>query len=347
MNEYNAFVQQYYMYFKTDLTFTDYINLQEKISVLIDTLILYESVPMPDMKVFEYTMYMMLKRYPTNSVLSGRHDSEMKNLIKHYSIKRHKETTSKIQNNPAKQYIYKQLKEIKPVFKKSTNILALTDRIYSDLKHLGYKEEDILNQDCDYTMLELLRRDGLGVEFTEDFEKYKKKMEFRVSNLFTKRKLSILGHEGLNAGSDMAFQFFNSSYHQMNTALKAALSFYLSGYELKEAKSDVLDEYIDRFITSNMMQINSTLDLRVNRYEQSHVRSAEEQAYVDEERKMRQQFIAAVAAVLVLVNVGKALIWELTEPENTKEKSSFQSNEDNENILDQIGDMFIDYGKGR
>lgn len=347
MYEYNMFVNKYYMYFRTDLTFTDYIQLQEKINTFINTLITRESIPMPDEKVFEYVMYTMLKKYPTNQILVGKHDLEMKNMIKHYSIKTRKETNAKIENNPSKQYIYQQLKEIQPVFKRNTNLLNVTDRMYSDLKHLGYKDEDILNQDCDYTMIELLRRDGLGIEFTEDFEKYKKKMEFRISNLFTKRKLAILGQEGFNAGNDMAFQFFNSSYHQMNTALKAALSFYLSGYELKEAKSDMLDEYIDRFITSNMIQINSTVDLRVNRYAQTQVRSAEEQAYIEEEKKKKQQFIAAVAALLVVVNVGKALIWELTEPEDTKEKSSSYTNEDRDNIIDKIGDMFIDYGRGR
>ena len=347
MYEYNMFVNKYYMYFRTDLTFTDFVQFQEKINSLIDRLITYESIPMPDYQVFEYVMYTMLKKYPTNQILEGRHDLEIKNMIKHYSIKRNKEQKADLQNNKSKQYIFKQLKEIEPVFQRGTNLKQLTERIYSDLKHLGYKEEDILNQDCDYTMLELLRRDGLGVNFTEDFEKYKKKIEFRVSNLFTKRKLDILRQEGLNVGNDMAFQFYNSSYHQMNTALKAALSFYLSGYELKEAKSDTLDDYIDTFITSNMIQINSTVDLRVSRYEQTQVRTQEEQAYIDDEKKKRQQFIAAVAALLVIVNVGKALIWELTEPKDTKEKSSFQSNEDKMNIIDQIGDMFIDYGKGR
>lgn len=342
MFEYNMFVNKYYMYFRTDLTFTDYIQLQEKINASIDYLIVYESIPLPDKKVFEYVMYTMLKKYPTNQILSGRCDLEIKNMIKHYAIKTNKEEKSKIQNNPSKQYIYKQLKEIEPVFERGTNIRKVTDRIYSDLKHLGFKEEDILNQDCDYTMLELLRRDSLGFTFTEDFQKYKKKMEFRVSNLFTKRKLSILGQEGFNAGNDMAFQFFNSSYHQMNTALKAALSFYLSGYELKEAKSDALDDYIDTFITSNMIQINSTVDLRVNRYAETQVRSAEEQAYIDDERKKRQQFFAAVAALLVVANVGKALIWELTEPEYKKEKSSFQQGL--EQFGDKIGDMFIDFG---
>lgn len=342
MYDYNMFVNKYYMYFRTDLTFTDFVQLQEKINVFIDTLIAYESMPMPDEKIFEYVMYTMLRKYPTNQVISGRHDLEIKNIIKHYSIKTNKDAKSKIQNNPAKQYIYRQLKEIEPVLERGTNIRTLTDRIYSDLKHFGYKEEDILNQDCDYTMLELLRRDGLGITFTEDFQKYRKKMEFRVSNLFTKRKLAILGQEGFNAGNDMAFQFFNSSYHQMNTALKAALSFYLSGYELKEAKSDTLDDYIDTFITSNMIQINSTVDLRASRYAQTQVRSAEEQAYIEDEKKLRKQFIAAVAALLVVVNVGKALIWELTEPEDNKEKSSFQDGYDR--LEDKIGDMFIDYG---
>ena len=344
MYEYNMFVNKYYMYFRTDLTFTDYIQLQEKINSCIDILITYESIPMPDNKVFEYVMYTMLKKYPTNQVLSGRHDLEIKNMIKHYAIKTNKEQKADIRNNPSKQYIFKQLKEIEPVFQRGTDLRHVTDRMYSDLKHLGYKDEDILNQDCDYTMLELLRRDGLGVSFTEDFEKYKKKIEFRVSNLFTKRKLDILRQEGLNVGNDMAFQFYNSSYHQMNTALKAALSFYLSGYELKEAKSDTLDDYIDTFITSNRIQINSTVDLRVSRYEQTQVRTQEEQAYIEDEKKKRQQFIAAVAALLVIVNVGKALIWELTEPKDTKEKSSFQ--EGKESIMDQIGDMFIDYGDG-
>ena len=102
-----------------------------------------------------------------------------------------------------------------------------------------------------------------------------------------------------------------------------------------------VNDYIDTFITSNMIQINSTVDLRVSRYEQTQVRTQEEQAYIEDEKKKRQQFIAAVAALLVIVNVGKALIWELTEPKDTKEKSSFQ--EGKESIMDQIGDMFIDY----
>ena len=337
MNEYNMFVNRYYMYFRTDLTFTEFVQIQEKVSSFIDHLVAYESMPIPDEKVFEFVMYTILSKYPTQQVLNNIHDLEIKNLIKYYSIKLQKDRNSNIQTNPSKKYIYNQLKEIKPVFQKGTNLKILTDRLYSQLKHLGYKDEDILEQNCDYTMIELLRGNGLGISFTDDFNNYKKKIEFRVSNLFTKRKLDIIRREGLNIGNDMAFQFYNSSYHQMNTAFKAALSFYMSGYELKEAKSDVLDDYIETFITKNMIQINSVTDLRINRFESTQVRTAEEKAFTEDEKKKRA---AAIAIILSIFLLGSSLEGIIMKMPTEKEKSSHQKSE---NLFQKIYDNLLSY----
>ena len=207
--------------------------------------------------------------------------------------------------------------------------------MYADLKHLGYNDEDILNQDCDYTMIELLRGNGLGINYKQDFMDYRKKIEYRVSNLFTRHKLDIIRRNPSRVKYDMSYQFYNSSYHQMNTAYKAALSFYLSGYSLKEANSYELDTYINDFITKDMIQLNSTVELKEDRYAATKVQTAEEKAYAEEVAKQKAAVLASILSGLMLSNLAYKIIWNLPfDDKDRKEKSSFQDNNDLRSIIE-------------
>ena len=245
MYEYNMFVNKYYMHFGYNLTFSNYLLIKDYISEQIDHLITRENIKLYDLnEVYDFIMFTLLKKYSVEEILSKRHNLEVKNSIRYFNVKQNQKLNNSIEHNPAKKYIYDMLQEIKKVFDKGTKIDDVTSRMYADLKHLGYNDEDILNQDCDYTMIELLRGNGLGINYKQDFMDYRKKIEYRVSNLFTRHKLDIIRRNPSRVKYDMSYQFYNSSYHQMNTAYKAALSFYLSGYSLKEANSYELDTYI-------------------------------------------------------------------------------------------------------
>lgn len=343
MYEYNMFVNKYYMYFGNNLTFSDYLLVKEHITEQINHLITYENIKLYNVKeVYDFIMFTMLKRYSPKEIASGRHVLEIKNMIKYFNKKQTQDRKKNMDTNPSKKYIYEMLSEIKPVFEKGTDLKAVTDRMYADLKHLGYKDEDILGQDCDYTMIELLRGHGLGVQYKEEFQDYKKKIEYRVSNIFTRHKLDIIRRNPTSVKYDQSYQFYNSSYHQMNTAFKTALSFYLSGYSLKDANSYEIDTYINDFITKDMIRLNSTVDLRVDRYASTIVQTAEEKAYAEQLSKQKTAVWAIILSGLILGNIAHKAIWNMpTKEEREKEKSSFQDDNKLRDIIEtNINNLF-------
>ena len=335
MYEYNMFVNKYYRHFGYNLTFSNYLLIKDYITEQIDHLIMYEQIELYDInEVYDFAMFSLLKKYPIQDILNKRHNSEVQNTIRYFNNKQKKERQNSIEHNPAKRYIYDMLNEIKKVFEKGTRIDDLTNRMYFQLKHLGFKDEDILNQDCDYTMIELLRGNGLGINYKEDFLEYRKKIEYRVSNLFTRHKLDIIRRNPSKIKYDMSYQFYNSSYHQMNTGFKAALSFYLSGYSLKEANSFELDTYINDFITKDMIELNSVVELREDRYESTRVQTEEQKAYAEQLAKQKAAIWAIILSGLVLSSVAHKIIWNMPfDDKDKKEKSSFQ---DSNNLRDLI-----------
>lgn len=336
MYEYNMFVNKYYMHFGYNLTFSNYLLIKDYITRQLDHLVLYEKIELYDLEeVYDFIMFTLLKKYPIEEILSEKHNLEVKNSIRYFNSKQKQKRNNSIEHNPAKKYIYDMLTEIKKVFAKGTNINDVTTRMYTDLKHLGYNDEDILNQDCDYTMIELLRGNGLGIIYKQDFIDYRKKIEYRVSNLFTRHKLDIIRRNPSRVKYDMSYQFYNSSYHQMNTGFKAALSFYLSNYSLKEANSYELDTYINDFITKDMIQLNSTMELKEDRYAATKVQTAEERAYAEQLAKQKAAVWAIILSGLVLSSVAHKIIWNLPfEDKDKKEKSSFQDSNDLRSMIE-------------
>lgn len=336
MYEYNMFVNKYYMHFGYNLTFSNYLLIKGYITEQIDHLITRENIQLYDLnEVYDFIMFTLLKKYSVEEILSKRHNLEVKNSIRYFNVKQNQKRTNSVEHNPAKKYIYDMLNEIKAAFTKGTKIIDVTTRMYADLKHLGYSDEDILNQDCDYTMIELLRGNGLGINYRQDFIDYRKKIEYRVSNLFTRHKLDIIRRNPSRVKYDMSYQFYNSSYHQMNTAFKAALSFYLSGYSLKEANSYELDTYINDFITKDMIQLNSTVELKEDRYAATKVRTEEEKAYAEEVAKQKAAVLAIILSGLMLSNLAYKIIWNLPfDDKDKKEKSSFQDSNDLRSIIE-------------
>jgi hypothetical protein len=330
------FVNKYYMHFGYNLTFSNYLLIKDYITEQIDHLIMYENIELYDLKeVYDFIMFTLLKKYSIEEILSKKHNLEVKNSIKYFNTKQKQKKNNSIEHNPAKKYIYDSLVEIKGAFTKRTKLDEVTSRMYMDLKHLGYNDEDILNQDCDYTMIELLRGHGLGIDYKEDFLEYRKKIEYKVSNLFTKHKLDIIRRNPNRVRSDMSYQFYNSSYHQMNTAFKAALSFYLSGYSLKEANNQEIDRYINDFITRDMIQLNSTVELKENRYAATKVQTAEEKAYAEQLAKQKAAIWAIILSGLVLGSAVHKIIWNLPfEDKDKKEKSSFQDSNELKTIIE-------------
>ena len=128
----------------------------------------------------------------------------------------------------------------------------------------------------------------------------------------------------------------------MNTAFRAALSFYLSGYDIKEANNFEVDTYINDFITKDMIKLNSTVDLRVERYAETQVKTAEEKAYIEQLNKQKAAIWAIVLSGIVLGNIAHKAIWNMPvkgeEPKATA--SSFQdfnyNRETIENNLNQL-----------
>ena len=111
----------------------------------------------------------------------------------------------------------------------------------------------------------------------------------------------------------------------------------MSGYKLKEAKSDILDDYIDTFITRNMIEINSVTDLRINRYAATQVRTAEEKAFIEDEKKKRAAAIAIILSIFLLGGTFEGIIMKMP---TEKEKSSHQKSD---NLFQKIYDNLLSY----
>lgn len=328
MNEYNIFINKYHTQFKKYLSYEEYNALKTYISSIHDKMFIYEAINLINhKKTNEFCMYIMLKKYTCEEILSGIHDKEIENVSIYFDTKIKKEQNSNINLHPSKQYIYEILNSIKTVFVENSNLTAITNRLYSQLKHLGYTDEDILNEECDYSIIEQLRGNGLGIEYTPEFSEYRKNIELAVSKIFTNHKLETIRNNPASLKYDMSYQFYNSSYHQQNTAFKTALSFYLSGYNLDQIDRQKLDAYINNYIIKDMIKINSTMDLKEKRLEETRYRTQEEQEYIDKLNKQKAAVWAIILSGIMLGNVLYSAIWNMptkAEKERKKEESSWQ-----------------------
>ena len=278
MNEYNVFVSKYQSKFKKDLSYEEFNTLKLYISDFLDRMFMYEAIEFINYeKTTEFCMYIMLKKYTTQEILTGIHDNEIQKASKYYDAKIKKEQNTNINLHPSKKYLYDILDSIKDIFVENTNLVNITNSLHSQLKHLGYTDEDILNEECDYTIIEQLRGNGLGIEYTPEFSQYRRNIEVLVSKIFTKHKLDIIRNNPTSLKHDMSYQFYNSSYHQQNTAFKTALSFYLSGYNLEQIDRQRLDMHINNYINRDMIKINSTMNLKEERLEQTRYKTQEEE----------------------------------------------------------------------
>ena len=64
------FVNKYYMLFKSNVSYEGYTALKDRITQIIDKLLIYDNIKLenPD-STYDFVMYTMLKKYPTNQIL--------------------------------------------------------------------------------------------------------------------------------------------------------------------------------------------------------------------------------------------------------------------------------------
>ena len=183
--EYNMFVNKYYMLFKSNISYEGYIALKDRITQIIDKLLIYDNIKITDVeKTYDFVMYTMLKKYYIEDLLSGKHDLETTNMIKYFENKTKKEKNNNFENSPAKKYIYDLLNSIKNVFIPKTDLKHFTNKIYHALIEQGYTDTEITDTECDYVIIEQLRGNGLDIQYKDDFMTYRKKIEYKVSNIF-------------------------------------------------------------------------------------------------------------------------------------------------------------------
>ena len=173
MYEYNMFVNKYYMLFKSNVSYEGYTALKDRITQIIDKLLIYDNIKLenPD-STYDFVMYTMLKKYHIEELINGRHDLEIKNMIKYFENKMKKQKETSFELNESKKYILNSLKSMSKVFKKGTDLNILANRIYSSLKEQGYTDEEITESECDYVIIELLRGNSLDVQYNDEFLAY-------------------------------------------------------------------------------------------------------------------------------------------------------------------------------
>lgn len=336
MYEYNMFVNKYYMLFKSNISYEGYVALKDRITQIIDKLLIYDNEKITDIdKTYDFVMYTILKKYHIEEILNGKHDLEIKNMIKYFENKTKKEQQSNFENNEAKKYIFNLLKSIKNVFVPKTDLKVITNRIYTGLTEQGYKDDEITETECDYVIIELLRGNSLDIQYKEDFLKYRKKIEYKVSNIFMRHKLNIIRKSPGNVKYDMSYMYYDSPYCQMNAAFKAALSFYLSQVPLDEVNTFNLDNYINDFITKDMIKTNSISNRKQTRQIEKQVLSEEEKIVIEKLNKMKATVWGIVIGTIVLGSIGYSTImnYPFEKPKEKNENSSF---EESQNLRDRI-----------
>jgi flagellar basal body-associated protein FliL len=83
-----------------------------------------------------------------------------------------------------------------------------------------------------------------------------------------------------------------------------------------------------------MIQLNSVVELREDRYESTRVQTEEQKAYAEQLAKQKAAIWAIILSGLVLSSVAHKIIWNMPfDDKDKKEKSSFQ---DSNNLRDLI-----------
>lgn len=336
MYEYNMFVNKYYMLFKSNVSYEGYTALKDRITQIIDKLLIYDNIKLenPD-STYDFVMYTMLKKYHIEELINGRHDLEIKNMIKYFENKMKKQKETSFELNESKKYILNSLKSMSKVFKKGTDLNILANRIYSSLKEQGYTDEEITESECDYVIIELLRGNSLDVQYKDEFLAYRKKIEYKVSNIFMRHKINIIRQNPGNAKYDMSYMYYDSSYCQMNAGFKTALSFYLSGVPLEDVSTYNLDNYINDFITKDMIKTNSISNRKQIRQVEKQVLTEEEKISLEKLNKLKATVWRIVIGSIVLGSVGYSAImnFPFEKLTNKKEDSSF---EESQNLKERI-----------
>jgi hypothetical protein len=256
-------------------------------------------------------------------------------MIKYFENKSKKEKQANFENNKPKKYIFDLIKSIKNVFVPKTDLKVITNRIYAGLTEQGYDEEEIINGECDYVIIELLRGNSLDIQYKDDFLAYRKKIEYKVSNIFMRHKLNIIRKSPGNVKYDMSYMYYDSPYCQMNAAFKAALSFYLSEVPLEEVNTFNLDNYINDFVTKDMIKTNSISNRKQLRQIEKQVLTEEEKISIDKLNKMKATVWGIVIGSIVLGSIGYSAIMNYPFP-NLKAKNENSSFEDSQNLKDRI-----------
>ena len=336
MYEYNMFVNKYYMLFKSNISYEGYIALKDRITQIIDKLLIYNNTKIQSTeKIYDFVMYTMLKKYHIEELLSGKHDLEIQNMVKYFDKKEKKEKNSNYENNKAKKHIFESLNSIKNVFIPTTDLNHFTEKIYFALIEQGYKDDEIAEHECDYVIIELLRGNGLDIQYKEDFMAYRKKIEYKVSNIFMRHKLNIIRKSPGNVKYDMSYMYYDSSYCQMNAAFKASLSFYLSGVPLDDVNTYNLDNYINDFITKDMIKTNSISNRRQTRQVEKQVLTEQDRINMEKLNKIRATVWGIIIGTVVLgtVTYSAILNYPFEKIHDKKDDSSF---EDNQNLKERI-----------
>ena len=150
-----------------------------------------------------------------------------------------------------------------------------------------------------------------------------------------RHKLNIIRQNPGNTKYDMSYMYYNSSYCQMNTGFKTALSFYLSGVPLEDVSTYNLDNYINDFITIDMLKTNSISNRKQIRQVEKQVLTEEEKISLEKLNKLKATVWGIVIGSIVLGSVGYSAIknFPFEKLSNKKEDSSF---EESQNLKDRI-----------
>ena len=273
MNDYIDFNRKYKDIILGKLTPDLYYDAKEYISDIIDEMVDMQVLKLEDLDKFtEFSMAYLFTRKSADRILKDNKPEEVmgdivtsyikyneKNGIKasvdlsNIELPRKQRENSEVhkKEDESKKYIRTFLGKIKGIFKDGTDFNSLTNDVYESLLFDGYKDDEIVSEKADKTIINYIRNRYFDIEYTNEFNELFKYSKERTNQVFRKTEKN-------GEISQVEKSYFSGYSNLGTTAFKVALGLSIQGYDAKKAStSNIVDGYIQNCINSDIARINS------------------------------------------------------------------------------------------
>lgn len=329
MGDYLNFINQYGNRFVSDLQYEDYEKLRTSLKAKIEEILSFRGVSFAELdKLVLYAMCQFLSKHTTSEVLNGNFDDELETIIKKVydsveSRKPAEEQKPFPEKNEAVDYLYKDFKNKKYIFKEDFNIGRYSKNVRDDLVYEGYKDEDILAGNADQRVIALMAGGYFDLRLSEEFKDMREAVTKLVVPYFNYMKKQSLKY---NSRNSLEYNYFDNRNILVNVIFCLSIEFLRRGVNAKQLTSNspeasVIQDYIQR----DLIRVNSTRPKQETEWEKWKKVPRE----VKEERIEHAKKTAIVLAILFGLMALENLIYKSIhekeeEPKHNRSKFNIE-----------------------